>query len=187
MELSRPVETLTPEDAQAELARLAEAIGRANRAYHQADAPVIADADYDALKQRNAAIEARFPELKRPDSPTEQVGAAPSEAFAKVRHARPLYSLENAFAEARSPSSSSASAASSTSPPKPRSPSPPSRRSTGSRSRSATRTAASSPPPPAATARSARTSPPTPAPSPTSPATLARRAGRSSRSAARST
>ncbi len=99
MEDPRPVDSLTPEEAAAELARLAAEIGRANRAYHQADAPEISDADYDALKLRNAAIEAAFPELKRPDSPSGQVGAAPSEAFAKVRHARPLYSLENAFAE----------------------------------------------------------------------------------------
>ena len=60
----------------------------ANLAYHQADAPKISDADYDALKRRNAEIEARFPELKRADSPSEQVGAAPAEGFAKVRHAR---------------------------------------------------------------------------------------------------
>jgi len=99
MEDPRPVDSLTPEEARAELARLAAAIGRANRAYHQADAPEISDADYDALKRRNAAIEAAYPELKRADSPTEQIGAAPSEAFAKVRHARPLYSIENAFAE----------------------------------------------------------------------------------------
>ena len=70
--------------------RSPRAIAAANLAYHQADAPEITDADYDALKRRNAAIEARFPELKRPDSPSEQVGAAPSEGFAKVRHARPL-------------------------------------------------------------------------------------------------
>ncbi len=95
----RPVDALTLEEAEAELARLAATLAEANRAYHQADAPEIADADYDALKHRNAAIEAAFPELKRPDSPSEQVGAAPSEAFAKVRHAKPLYSLENAFEE----------------------------------------------------------------------------------------
>ncbi|MFO1209170.1 MAG: NAD-dependent DNA ligase LigA [Amaricoccus sp.] len=93
-----PVEELTPEQAEEELATLAAALGKANLAYHQADAPTISDADYDALKRRNALIEAAFPELKRADSPSEQVGAAPSEAFAKVRHARPLYSIENAFA-----------------------------------------------------------------------------------------
>ncbi len=95
-----PVEELSPQQAMEELAALAIDLAEANRAYHQADAPAITDADYDALKRRNAAIEARFPELKRPDSPSGQVGAAPSEAFAKVRHARPLYSLENAFEEA---------------------------------------------------------------------------------------
>ena len=95
-----PVDELSLEEARAELAVLAAALGRANRAYHQADAPEISDADYDAMKRRNAAVEARFPELKRADSPSEQVGADPAESFAKVRHARPLYSLENAFAEA---------------------------------------------------------------------------------------
>jgi DNA ligase (NAD+) len=99
----RPVEDLTPQQAAEELAALARALGDANRAYHQADAPTISDADYDALRRRNAALEAAFPGLKRPDSPSEQVGAAPSGAFAKVRHARPLYSLENAFDEADVP------------------------------------------------------------------------------------
>jgi DNA ligase (NAD+) len=98
-----PVEELSPQAAMQELAELARALAEANHAYHQADAPEISDAAYDALKQRNAAIEAHFPELKRPDSPSDQVGAAPSETFAKVRHARPLYSLENAFAEADVP------------------------------------------------------------------------------------
>ena len=97
---TRPaVEELTAEAAEQELAELARAIADADRAYHQADAPVITDAEYDALKRRNAAIEARFPELRRPDSPSGRVGAAPSEGFAKVRHARPMLSLDNAFAE----------------------------------------------------------------------------------------
>jgi DNA ligase (NAD+) len=101
---ARPsVEELSPEEAMEELAALAGTLAAANRAYHQADAPEISDAEYDALKLRNAAIEARFPGLKRADSPSEQVGAAASEAFAKVRHARPLYSLENAFDEAEVP------------------------------------------------------------------------------------
>jgi DNA ligase (NAD+) len=100
---SRPVEDLSPQEAREELAALAEAIAEANLAYHQADAPRISDAEYDALKRRNAAIEAAFPELKRPDSPTEQVGAAPAETFAKVRHAQRMLSLENAFAEAEVP------------------------------------------------------------------------------------
>jgi DNA ligase (NAD+) len=96
----RPVEDLSPEEARDELAALAAEIARANLAYHRDDAPVMDDADYDALKLRNVAIEAAFPQLKRPDSPSEQVGAAPSEAFAKVRHARPMLSLENAFDDA---------------------------------------------------------------------------------------
>ena len=93
----RPVEELSPQEAMEELAGLARMLDAANRAYHQADAPRITDAEYDALKRRNAAIEARFPDLKRADSPSEQVGAAPVEGFAKVRHARPMLSLENAF------------------------------------------------------------------------------------------
>ncbi len=93
----KPVGELTEAEAQAELAALAEAIARANRAYHTADAPEISDADYDALKQRNAAIEARFPSLKRPDSPSDQVGGALAEGFAKVRHEVRMLSLENAF------------------------------------------------------------------------------------------
>lgn len=94
---ARPVFDLSPDEAAQELARLAAVLTQANTAYHTADAPVISDADYDALKQRNAAIEARFPELKRPDSPSEQVGAAPSETFSKVRHEVRMLSLGNAF------------------------------------------------------------------------------------------
>lgn len=91
------VEDLTEGEAGAELARLAALLAAANRAYHTEDAPEITDADYDALKARNAAIEARFPALKRPDSPSEQVGAAPSEGFAKVAHNVRMLSLGNAF------------------------------------------------------------------------------------------
>jgi DNA ligase (NAD+) len=94
----KPVDDLTEDEARADLARLAETIARANRAYHTLDAPEMSDADYDALKRRNAAIEARFPGLKRADSPTDQVGAGLAEGFAKVRHAVPMLSLENAFA-----------------------------------------------------------------------------------------
>ena len=91
------VEALTEAQARAELARLAEAIARANLAYHREDAPDISDAAYDALKARNAAIEARFPALKRADSPSEQVGAVPAETFGKVEHAVRMLSLSNAF------------------------------------------------------------------------------------------
>jgi DNA ligase (NAD+) len=94
----RPVEALTEAEAREELARLASVLSAANRAYHTLDAPEISDAAYDALKVRNAAIEARFPGLKRPDSPSDQVGAPVADGFGKVTHRRPMLSLENAFA-----------------------------------------------------------------------------------------
>jgi DNA ligase (NAD+) len=93
-----PVEALTESEARDELARLAQALAAANAAYHTEDAPEISDADYDALKRRNAAIEARFPGLKREDSPSDQVGAAVAEGFGKVAHRVRMLSLENAFA-----------------------------------------------------------------------------------------
>ncbi|TCO69765.1 NAD-dependent DNA ligase LigA [Rhodovulum euryhalinum] len=98
MTAETPVEHLTEAAARAELFRLAQEIARADDAYHLKDAPEISDATYDALKRRNAAIEARFPALKRPDSPSDRVGAAPAEGFAKVRHERRMLSLANAFA-----------------------------------------------------------------------------------------
>ncbi|MEX0364754.1 MAG: NAD-dependent DNA ligase LigA [Ruegeria sp.] len=91
------VDALTEAQARAELERLAAALLRANEAYHTADAPEISDADYDALKRRNAEIEARFPDLKRADSPSEQVGARLAEGFAKVTHTVRMLSLGNAF------------------------------------------------------------------------------------------
>ncbi|WP_341365945.1 NAD-dependent DNA ligase LigA [Yoonia sp. BS5-3] len=94
-----PVDALTEDQASAELARLADMILRANTAYHRDDAPEIADADYDALKSRNLAIEAAFPDLKRSDSPSEQVGGAIAEGFGKVTHAVRMLSLGNAFAD----------------------------------------------------------------------------------------
>ncbi|RVT85483.1 NAD-dependent DNA ligase LigA [Rhodobacteraceae bacterium CCMM004] len=93
----RAVDALDRAAAEAELARLAAAIAAANLAYHRDDAPEISDAEFDALKRRNAEIEARFPDLKRADSPTDRVGAAPAEGFAKVTHARRMLSLGNAF------------------------------------------------------------------------------------------
>jgi len=96
----KPVEKLTRKEAAEELAHLALEIEGHDRAYHQLDQPVISDADYDALRLRNAAIEARFPDLARPDSPSHRVGARPADGFAKVRHRRPMLSLENAFDEA---------------------------------------------------------------------------------------
>ena len=98
--MDKPVEQLTSLEADAELARLATEIASHALAYHQADAPVISDADYDALVRRNAAIEARFPLLKRADSPSDAVGAAPAAHLGKVAHARPMLSLDNAFADA---------------------------------------------------------------------------------------
>ena len=91
------VEALTKAQAETELARLAEVLNEANNAYHTEDAPEISDAEYDALKRRNAAIEARFPDIKRADSPSEQVGAPVAEGFGKVRHAVPMLSLANVF------------------------------------------------------------------------------------------
>jgi DNA ligase (NAD+) len=95
-----PVEALTEEEARDELARLAEQIGHHDRLYYTEAAPEISDADYDALRRRNTAIEARFPELIRADSPSRRIGAAPATGFAKVTHSRPMLSLENAFEEA---------------------------------------------------------------------------------------
>ena len=83
--------------AAAELKFLAKRIAAANRAYHTDDAPDLTDADYDALKRRNAAIEEKFPHLKRKDSPSDSVGATPAEGFQKVRHVVPMLSLGNAF------------------------------------------------------------------------------------------
>ncbi|MDT8759098.1 NAD-dependent DNA ligase LigA [Sphingomonas psychrotolerans] len=89
----------SPEDAAAELARLAGEIAHHNRRYHGEDAPEISDAAFDALMRRNAAIEAAFPDLIRPDSPSRQVGAAPSGHLSKVAHAQRMFSLDNAFGE----------------------------------------------------------------------------------------
>ena len=91
------VSDLTEAQARTELARLARVMEQANTAYHTHDAPEISDAEYDALRARNAEIEARFPALKRADSPSDQVGADPAEGFAKVRHSIRMLSLGNAF------------------------------------------------------------------------------------------
>ena len=99
MSAKLPVDKLTPLEAAAELEHLASEIAGHDRHYHGEDAPTISDADYDALRQRNQAIEARFPELIRPDSPSHRVGAKASEKFAKVLHVKPMLSLDNAFAD----------------------------------------------------------------------------------------
>jgi DNA ligase (NAD+) len=91
------VEELTEHEASAELEHLAAEIEKHDRAYYQEDAPTISDAEYDTLRQRNAAIEAHFPALIRTDSPSRRLGAAPSEKFEKVRHRVPMLSLDNAF------------------------------------------------------------------------------------------
>ena len=97
---ARAVGDLSRAEARQEWVRIAAEVDRANRAYHAEDAPEISDAAYDALKQRLQAIEAGFPELATTDSPTQTVGAAPSETFAKVRHEVRMLSLGNAFAAA---------------------------------------------------------------------------------------
>jgi DNA ligase (NAD+) len=90
---------LTPAQARAELKRLAAEIAAHDKRYYQQDAPTVTDAEYDALRQRNMAIETRFPDLIRQDSPSQRVGAAPTGRFKKVRHAVPMLSLDNAFSE----------------------------------------------------------------------------------------
>jgi DNA ligase (NAD+) len=90
---------LTDAQAKAELARLAAEIAAHDKRYYQQDKPTVTDAAYDTLRERNAAIEKRFPDLVRPDSPSRRVGAAPTGKFKKIRHALPMLSLDNAFEE----------------------------------------------------------------------------------------
>src|ERR1051325_8588084 len=94
---AKAVDKLTSAEAEKERDRLAQEIARADRKYHGEDAPEISDADYDTLRRRNSEIEARFPQLMRPDSPSHRVGAKASEKFAKVTHRVPMLSLDNAF------------------------------------------------------------------------------------------
>ena len=91
---------MTEADAAAELERLAREIAEHDRLYHGQDAPRISDAEYDALKLRNAELETAFPQLVRPDSPSLRVGAAPAGKFASVAHGAPMLSLDNAFSDA---------------------------------------------------------------------------------------
>ena len=93
-------EALNEREARKELARLAMEIAYHDARYHGEDAPVISDADYDALRHRNTAIEKLYPHLVRDDSPSKRVGSAPvASKFEKVRHVRPMLSLDNAFTD----------------------------------------------------------------------------------------
>ena len=94
-----PADQLSELEAIAELAALAEQITSHDSAYHQEDAPVISDAAYDELRNRNLAIEAAFPHLIRADSPSNRVGAAATVNFSKVSHVKPMLSLGNVFSE----------------------------------------------------------------------------------------
>ncbi|MBL6618374.1 MAG: NAD-dependent DNA ligase LigA [Reyranella sp.] len=93
------VDEMTERQARAEHKRLADEIKHHDKLYHEQDAPEISDADYDKLRQRLKAIEARFPQLADMFSPTQQVAPTPTTAFAKVRHGRPMLSLDNAFTD----------------------------------------------------------------------------------------
>src|SRR5213078_2829520 len=93
------VAKLTKAQAKVEHIRLALELEGHDKRYYQDDAPSVTDAEYDALRQRFNAIEKRFPELVSSDSPSQKIGAAPSGRFRKVRHALPMLSLDNAFAE----------------------------------------------------------------------------------------
>jgi DNA ligase (NAD+) len=94
---SPDVDELTPKQAKAEHARLQAEIATHDRRYYQEDAPTVSDADYDRLRRRYDAIEARFPDLRTLESLSLKVGAAPARGFAKVRHRVPMLSLDNAF------------------------------------------------------------------------------------------
>ena len=94
-----PVELLTAKQAKVEHARLQSEIAQHDRRYYQQDRPTVSDAEYDALRSRYNAIEARFPDLRTLESLSLKVGVAPSGRFKKVRHAVPMLSLDNAFSE----------------------------------------------------------------------------------------
>ncbi len=95
--VAKDVDKLEPEEAAAELATLAAEIAAHDALYYQDDAPKVSDAEYDALRQRNLAIEDRFPDLVRPDSPSKSVGTAVQSKFEKIAHEVPMLSLDNAF------------------------------------------------------------------------------------------
>src|SRR5690349_7018559 len=93
----RMAEALSEAEAANRLMRLAKEIARHDKLYHDQDAPEISDADYDALVRENRELETQFPQLVRADSPSKRLGAAPTSTLAKVGHARPMLSLDNAF------------------------------------------------------------------------------------------
>ena len=97
--LAKPVEGLSEAEVKEQLAWLAAEMARHDKLYYQQDNPEISDAEYDALRLRNEAIEKRFPALKRKDSPSDKVGAAPARGFKKVKHSVPMLSLANSFDE----------------------------------------------------------------------------------------
>ena len=91
------VEDLSDEMAKDELTYLAELLEKANSAYHGLDSPIMTDAEFDFLKKRNLAIELKFPQYKKSDSPTEKIGYLPSETFSKIKHSKKMFSLANGF------------------------------------------------------------------------------------------
>ncbi|HEY7852819.1 MAG TPA: NAD-dependent DNA ligase LigA [Caulobacteraceae bacterium] len=95
----KSIDDLSPAEAAAALERLAGELAEHDRRYFQDDAPQVSDGEYDALKRRNAAIEARFPDLIREDSPSRKIGAARALAFSPVSHGVPMLSLDNAFSD----------------------------------------------------------------------------------------
>ena len=97
--MKKPIEKLLEEEAKIELAALSKEISEHDYLYYQKDAPSISDAEYDILRKRNGQIEGRFPELVKKNSPSRQVGSAPSAGFTKVKHSVPMLSLSNAFDE----------------------------------------------------------------------------------------
>ena len=90
---------LTSDEAGQELEALAKEVGEHDLHYHQDDTPVISDGEYDALIRRNLDIEARFPLLVRPDSPSNKVGAVIKSGFSKIKHSKPMLSLGNVFSD----------------------------------------------------------------------------------------
>ncbi len=93
----KPISELTPTEAAAELAYIAQEMAKSDIAYYQQDNPYLTDAEYDSLKRRNEELEARFPELIRTDSPSKKIGAPLQSGFAKVKHRFPMLSLGDVF------------------------------------------------------------------------------------------